>query len=117
VRSSRPHTDFFVRICDVDEAGVSLNICDGLRRVLPGQPEAGQDGSLRLTFELWAIAYRVARGHRLRVQVSSGAFPRWARNLGTGEPDTTATRMEPADQQVFHDPAHPSAVVLPITSS
>jgi putative CocE/NonD family hydrolase len=114
VRSSLPHSDFVVRLCDVDGAGASLNICDALRRVRPGQPEAQPDGSLRLTFELWAIAYRIARGHRLRVQVSSGAFPRWARNLGSGEPDASATTILVADQQVFHDPEHPSAVLLPV---
>jgi predicted acyl esterase len=54
------------------------------------------------------------RGHRIRVQVSSGAFPRYNRNPGTGEPRATATTLRAADQQVFHDPQHPSAVILPI---
>ncbi|WP_371657688.1 hypothetical protein [Streptomyces sp. NBC_00280] len=49
-----------------------------------------------------------------RVQVSSGAFPRYNRNAGTGEPRATATTLRAADQQVFHDPAHPSAVILPV---
>ncbi|WP_346434104.1 CocE/NonD family hydrolase C-terminal non-catalytic domain-containing protein [Nonomuraea composti] len=56
---------------------------------------------------------RFRRGHRIRVQVSSGAFPRYDRNPGTGEPRTTATSPRAADQQVFHDPRHPSAVILP----
>ena len=59
-------------------------------------------------------AYRFRRGHRLRLQISSGAFPRWARNLGSGEPLATGTTMCTADQSVYHDPARPSAVVLPI---
>jgi len=54
------------------------------------------------------------RGHRLRLQVSSGAHPRYARNTGTGEPIATATALVRADQQVFHDPGHPSAIVLPV---
>jgi predicted acyl esterase len=63
---------------------------------------------------LWPTAHRFKRGHRIRVQVSSGAFPRFARNPGTGEPSATATRLQPADQEVYHDPAHPSAVILPV---
>jgi uncharacterized protein len=63
---------------------------------------------------LWPTAYRFKRGHRIRIQVSSGAFPRFARNPGTGEPHTTATRLLAADQSVYHDPARPSAITLPI---
>ena len=63
---------------------------------------------------LWPTAYRFKRGHRIRIQVSSGAFPRFARNPGTGEPHATATRLLAADQSVYHDPARPSAITLPI---
>jgi uncharacterized protein len=48
------------------------------------------------------------------VQISSGAFPRFARNLGTDEPLATATTMNIADQSIFHDPEHPSAAILPM---
>jgi predicted acyl esterase len=45
---------------------------------------------------------------------SSGAHPRFARNPGSGEPLATATTLVAADQQVYHDPAHPSALILPV---
>jgi predicted acyl esterase len=48
------------------------------------------------------------------VQVSSGAFPRYARKPGTGEPHATATTLRAADQEVFHDAERPSAIVLPV---
>jgi predicted acyl esterase len=63
---------------------------------------------------LWPTAHRFKRGHRMRVQVSSGAFPRYARNHGTGEPRATATRLVAADQAVYHDAAHASAIILPV---
>lgn len=37
------------------------------------------------------------------------------RNLGTGEPLATGTRMASADQVIYHDAAHPTALVLPVT--
>lgn len=114
VRSSLAHTDFFARLCDVDPAGVSRNVCDHLLRVTPGNPAPEPDGSLRLTFDLWPTAYRCRRGHRLRLQVSSGAHPRFARNLGTGEPLATAKTLIAAEQTVLHDPQHPSAVILSV---
>lgn len=114
VRSSLEHTDFFARLCDVDPAGVSRNVCDHLFRVSPGRPDPEPDGSLRVAFDLFPTAYRFRRGHRLRLQVSSGAHPRFARNPGTGELLATATRLVAAEQQVLHDPQHPSAVILSI---
>ena len=106
--SSLAHADVFVRLCDVDPRGRSWNVCDGLTSL------TGVDKVTRATVRLWPTAYRFKRGHRIRVQVSSGAFPRYARNPGSGEPLATATRLLAADQSVYHDPAHPSAVILPV---
>jgi putative CocE/NonD family hydrolase len=112
VASSLEHTDFFARLCEVDPTGKSVNICDALLRVAPGRPAGAP-----LRFTLWPAAHVFRRGNRLRLQVSSGAHPRYARNTGTGEPLGTATRLVRADQQVFHDPGRPSAVVLPVVTA
>ncbi len=114
VQSSLEHTDFFVRLCDVDPSGKSINICDGLMRLVPSRFPPEPDGTRRVHIDLWPTAYRFRRGHRVRVQVSSGAHPRWARNPGSGEPLATAQTLCDADQVVFHDPAHPSAMILPV---
>ncbi len=110
-KSSLPYADVFVRLCDVDEDGTSWNVCDGLTRL------AGADELTRAEVHLWPTAYRFKRGHRIRVQVSSGAFPRYARNHGTGEPIATAVELRAADQEVHHDPEHPSAIVLPCSTA
>ncbi|GII78845.1 peptidase S15 [Sphaerisporangium rufum] len=113
VRAGTPHTDLVVRVCDVAPDGTSLNVCEGVRRLAPGTPPAGEDGVRRVEVELWPVAHRFRRGHRIRVQIAGGAYPRLARNLGTGEPLASGATGVPADQEIFHDPAHPSAVVLP----
>jgi putative CocE/NonD family hydrolase len=107
-RSSLPYADVFVRLCDADPRGRSWNVCDGLTRL------SGANEITCATVRLWPTAYRFKRGHRIRVQVSSGAFPRYARNPGSGEPHATAARLLQADQEVYHTPAHPSAIILPI---
>lgn len=114
VQSTLEHTDFFARLCDVDPAGKSINIADALVRLVPGRFPRQPDGTLRVCIDLWPTAYRFKRGHRVRLQVSSGAHPRWARNPGSGEPLATATSLIAADQTVYHDPAHPSAIILSI---
>jgi putative CocE/NonD family hydrolase len=107
-RSSLSHADVFVRLCDVDAGGRSFNVCDGL--VSLGAAAEINSAGVRL----WPTAHRFKRGHRIRVQVSSGAFPRYNRNPGSGEPRGTAVSLHAADQHVYHDTAHPSAVVLPV---
>ncbi|HEX4089663.1 MAG TPA: CocE/NonD family hydrolase [Trebonia sp.] len=107
-RSSLPHADVFVRLCDVDPDGTSWNVCDGLTSL------SAADGDTAATVSLWPTACRFKAGHRIRVQVASGSFPRYARNPGTGEPRATATRLVAADQSVYHDPGHLSAITLPV---
>jgi putative CocE/NonD family hydrolase len=116
VSSSLEHTDFFARLCDVDPSGRSTAVCDALRRLAPGQPAAEADGTIRVRIDLWPTAHVFRSGHRVRLQVSSGAHPRYARNPGSGEPLRTATTLRTADQQIHHDPAHPSALLLPVTT-
>jgi putative CocE/NonD family hydrolase len=116
VRTSSPHVDLFARVCDVDEGDASWNVCDALVRLAPGRPEPAADGSLRVEFALWPLAHRFAAGHRIRLQVSSGAHPRYARNTGTGEELFTATTLRAVDVELLHDAQHPSALLLPTTS-
>jgi uncharacterized protein len=118
VSSNLEHFDVFVRLCDVDEKGRSYNVCDGLERVSPtrGWPRA-HDGTWVIGVALWPTAQRFRAGHRIRLQVASGAHPRFARNLGTGEPLATAMAMRVAHQAIHHDPRHASAIVLPVNAA
>ena len=113
VRTSSPHFDLFARVCDVDAGGASWNVCDALTRIVPGRFEPAADDTARVAFELWPMGHRFAAGHRIRLQVSSGAHPRYARNAGTGEDLATATVLRPVDVDVLHDPQHHSVLVLP----
>jgi len=93
--------DVFARLCDVDPAGKSVNITDGLRRL----EEHG-----RAVVEMSHTAHRFRPGHRIRLQISGGAHPRWARNYGTAEPLATATRMLATKTTIWHT----SALVLSV---
>lgn len=114
VESSLEYTDFFVRLCDTSPSGKTINVCDGLVRLFPGEPARDERGRLRVKVELWPTAHCFRKGHRVRVLVASGAHPRFARNTGSGEPAATATRLVAADQTVHHAPDGPSAIVLPV---
>ncbi|MGH3839247.1 MAG: CocE/NonD family hydrolase, partial [Pseudonocardiaceae bacterium] len=112
LRSSLEHTDLFARLCDVDPRGRSTNLCDGIRRLTPDDPPVAGDGTRRIRIDLVATAHRFRFGHRIRLQVSSGAHPRLVLNPGTGAPLATATDLRATDQEIFHDPDHVSTVEL-----
>lgn len=113
VSSDRETFDVFVRLCDVDPSGTSVNVCDRLVRLAP-DPQAAPGTVRPAELELWPAAHHFQTGHRIRVQISCGAHPRYARNLGTGEPLASATTMLPATQHIHHDAEHPSTIVLPV---
>ncbi|TCP54975.1 hypothetical protein EV191_102186 [Tamaricihabitans halophyticus] len=81
------NADVFVRLCDVDSWGVSRNVTDGILRC------ADQARASTVRVPLSPTAYRFRRGHRLRIQLAGGAFPRFARNHGTGERPQDAVRV------------------------
>lgn len=112
VRSDREHTDFYACLCDVDRKGRSVQVCDGYIRLRPARPEADVSGVRRITIDCWPTAWRFRRDHRLRLIVASGAHPRYARNLGTGEPLATATDMVPAHQAILHGIEYGSSISL-----
>jgi putative CocE/NonD family hydrolase len=112
LRAEGEYFDVFVRLCDVEPDGRSWNICDGLVRVTPDVFPGADDGVRTILVKLWPTGHRFGSGHRIRVQVSGGAHPRFARNTGTAEPLATATRLRPVDVAVFHDAAHRSAIAL-----
>lgn len=116
VRSSRPDTDLFVRLCDVFPDGRSINVTDGPVRVNATLHPQGPDRVTCVEVRLWPTGYLFKRGHRVRLQVSSGATPRISPNLGNGERLETATTPYIADQEIFHDRNHPTAIVLPVTA-
>jgi putative CocE/NonD family hydrolase len=77
-------------------------------------PGGDGPGELVITVGMSATAYRFRAGHRIRLTVSGGAHPRFARNTGSGEPPATATRLVPADIQIRLGGTDPAMLSLPV---
>lgn len=88
-----PSSDVMVRLSDVDAEGRSQNVSDGYVSRASG-------ASTRLSVDLDPIAHRFRAGHRIRLYVGGGSFPRYVRNSGTGAPVATATELVPATHTV-----------------
>jgi uncharacterized protein len=115
VSSDNPHHDLFVRLCDVDLRGRSRNLTDQIARFTPTEVSPGQTREVEI--ELTDISHVFAPGHRIRLQVSGGAHPRYARNLGTGADPADGTETAPVAHQIGHGELQPSAIVLPVVSA
>ncbi len=119
--SAAPDTDFTAKLVDVRPDGYAQNIADGIMRARYREssmtPKLLTKGEVyELTIDLWATSHVFLPGHRLRVEVSSSNFPRFDRNLNTGEDQATGTSFQMAEQCVFHDARFRSHMVLPVIS-
>jgi len=112
-------TDFTAKLVDVRPDGYAANLCDGIIRAryrTPRQP-AGllEPGEVyEFTIDLGPTSNVFKKGHSIRVEISSSNFPRFDRNLNTGEPIGTTGESVPALQTVFHGARYPSRVTLPV---
>jgi hypothetical protein len=68
----------------------------------------------QFTIEMYPTSLVFKRGHRIRVDISSSNFPRFDVNPNTGEPLNNNRRWAVAENAVYHDPGHPSHILLPI---
>ncbi len=117
--TSAADTDFTAMIVDVDPSGYARYLGDGIirARYRNGTQKAEPITPNQVTkymIDLWATSNVFKAGHKLRVYVSSSNFPRFNRNLNTGEKTFGGVRMVKANQTIYHDAEHPSALVLPI---
>ncbi len=115
--SSAADTDYAVTISRLDPSGRLLRIAGGIQRVRyrNGIDEPAAPGEVvRVEVDGWASSIRLRAKDRLHVEVASTAFPGFARNLGTLEPNATAETIVVATNRILHDAEHPSHVMLPV---
>jgi putative CocE/NonD family hydrolase len=106
-RTDNPNVDLFVRLCEVRKSGRSVNVSDGFRRLEP------EKSSGTILLRLDAMAHRFAPGTRIRLQISGGAHPRYARNLGTSNDPATSTSLAPSRRTIYHGDGGSSRIILP----
>jgi putative CocE/NonD family hydrolase len=106
-RTDNPHADLFVRLCEVRKNGRSINVSDAFQRLKP----ENSSGTIRLRLD--AMAHRFTPGTRVRLQISGGAHPRYARNLGTDEDPATSSNLAPSRRTIFHGDGGLSRIFLP----
>jgi hypothetical protein len=117
--SSAKNTDFTAKLVDVYPDGRAMRICEGIIRAdhrNPSFPPSNiEPGKIyKYTIDLWATSNLFKKGHQMRVEISSSNFPRFDRNLNTGNYFATDTTILKAEQIIYHNSENPSCIVLPV---
>jgi putative CocE/NonD family hydrolase len=121
-------TDWMIRLVDVHPDGRALFLGEGVMRARHRDPQRNgafnprklstiePDQAHEYTIDFWRPTGNVfARGHRIRIEISSSYYPYYLLNPNTGEDNIgLAKELQTARQTVYHDADRPSHVVLPV---
>jgi uncharacterized protein len=120
--SSAVDTDFEAKLVDVSPDGFAQNLTEGIVRAryrnsreIASLLNPGQIYQFHI--DLWSTSNVFRKGHTLRLEISSSNFPRFDRNLNTGEDAASGQRYVSATNSIYHDAEHPSALSLPMVPS
>jgi uncharacterized protein len=125
-KSSAVDTDFTAKLVDVWPDGFAQNLTEGIIRARYREsqetPTLINPGQIyKFTIDVWATSNVFKKGHVLRLEISSSNFPRFDRNLNTGSgrylkanDAKSEAQFVTATNAIYHDSAHPSALILPV---
>ena len=121
VSSDAKDTDFTIKLIDVSPDGSAYNLDETIQRVRYREGydkevfmEKGQVYKLELTPMSTSNFFK--KGHRIRIEISSSNFPRFARNLNTGGNNYDEKEGVVAHNQIHHSLEFSSQIKLPIVT-
>ena len=121
VSSDAKDTDFTIKLIDVYPDGKAYNLDETIQRVRYREGydkevfmEKGKVYKVDLT--PMATSNYFKKGHRIRIEISSSNFPRFARNLNTGGNNYDEKEGVVAHNKVHHSSKYTSQIRLPMIS-
>ncbi len=113
-------TDFTAKLVEVRANGYARNIIDGIGKTrfrdnqYKTSPMLRQDSIYNINFSIGSTAIEVQKGSKLRLEISSSNFPKFARNPNTGEHEIYAKEYVSALQEIIHSPILSSKITIPV---
>ncbi len=112
-------TDITIKLIEVYPDGTAYNIDETIQRV------RYREGYEKEVFMETGKVYKVdlsqmstsnyfKKNHRIRIEISSSNFPRFARNLNTGGDNFNESKGIIAKNTIHHSKKYPSSITLPI---
>ena len=119
ISSDAKDTDFTIKLIDVYPDGRAYNLDETIQRVryregYDREVFMEKDKVYEINLTPMATSNFFEKGHRIRIEVSSSNFPRFARNLNTGGTNYDEKESVIATNTVHHSKQYPSQIRLPI---
>jgi len=115
--SSHEDTDVVVRLTDVYPDGRSILITDGIYRTgldhCLGCVSSSEEPR-EIEVDLWATSIVFAKGHRIRISITSSNYPRFEKNFNTGVVGSYSGKSEIAENTIHLGRNYPSHIELPV---
>lgn len=118
VSSNVPATAFTIKVMEVLADGRSMNIQDDISDIRCMDEHLVEDyipGTVReLTLELLDTCWKIHKGSRLRVDVSSSNYPAFHTHPNVTDCWAVTTEKQIAEQTVYCGGVYPSRIIIPI---
>ncbi len=119
VSSDAKDTDFTIKLIDVYPDGTAYNLDETIQRA---RYREGYDHEVfmqkgkvyELNLSPMVTSNYFDKGHRIRIEISSSNFPRFARNLNTGGANFDESKGVIAHNEIYHNSKYPSHIILPM---
>ncbi len=117
VSTSAVDTDFVARLSDVHPDGYAMRLNAGILRLRfrEGYEQmkfVKPDEIVKIEVDVWATGHQFQKGHSVRLEITSSAYPTWAPNFNTGGNIWEETEPIVAQQTVYHSEQYPSKLIL-----
>ena len=119
ISSDVKDTDITIKLIDVYPDGTAYNIDETIQRV---RYREGYDKEVfmekgnvyKVDLSQMSTSNYFKKNHKIRIEISSSNFPRFARNLNTGGDNFNESKGIIAKNTIHHSKKYPSSITLPI---
>lgn len=120
-----PDVDLAIKVVDVDENGNAWSLLSPAAEMLRASSrDGGATRKLMTSGEVVTLdlpnlvtANRFAKGHKIRVYITSSFYPAVSPNLQTGKDEATSSETRRATVRILHDREHASEIILPTANT
>ena len=115
-------TDITIKLIDVYPDGTAYNIDETIQRVryregFDKEVFMDKEKVYKVNLSRMSTSNFFQKNHKIRIEISSSNFPRFARNLNTGGDNFDESEGIIANNKIHHSKKYPSSITLPIVKN
>lgn len=119
VSSTAPDTDFTAKLVQIWPNGFAQRLVDGIVRIkyrngMESEEYISPNDVVELSIDMWNTAVSIPPSHRIGLEISSSAFPKYSRNQNLRGNQSLTDKYVTANQRVYHGKKYPSCLILTV---